>query len=201
VKNRAPVSPTDTALLILVIALQVVFLRIATVTVAVIAFGTALLFSLLISSRRKGVFRVVASILLITLPVLLVQLLFRSDISHVVAVWSVYVLRLITAALTARALLLLRGTTGIQRGITGLFSFLPRRFSSTIGSIVASSMYLLPVVFSHLKLTIQSASIRYGREGNSLVPSYPRILSAAFLNLADLPERRAEGMVIRGLVE
>ncbi len=191
---------SDTGVLLIAILLQVLILRISHLSLAAATCVVLIVFSLFFSKRRRGIIAIFMSIAILTVPALLVRVLTGDNRLSEMITWSAYYLRLVSAALTARLFLLIRGTSGIQRGFVGLVSFLPGTLPLVIGSLVGNSLFLVPVVLVHIRRTFQISRIRYsGRSGDS-IRVIPRVLCAIFASLSVLPVQRAEGMVIRGLV-
>ncbi len=173
--------------------------------VAVTVIGAAAV-NVAISRRRAGIFRLALAVAVLTVPVLLGQLFFLAptatvDPSVLLRDWGVYASRLLAAALIARVYLISRGTSGIQRGLAGVTRFLPRRVAQTIALVAGSALFLVPVVTVYLRRTLQIASIRFRSGGKMSIRKRSRALGATLIHLSLLPQRRAEGMVIRGMVE
>jgi hypothetical protein len=201
--NRGRFFSRDTLSLLLVILLQVFFLRLSSLLLASLSCGTLLLLSLIASRRRRGIIAVFGSMAVITVPVLVIRLVAGSGDTRLqeLAIWLVYYLRLVSAALTARLLVLIVGTSGVQRGFVGLVSFLPGKLPGIIGVLVGSSLFLVPVVLVHIRRTFQISRIRYRGGSVGTVRRILQILHVTFAALSTLPAQRAEGMVIRGIME
>lgn len=157
------------------------------------------------SPRRLA--RVVRVVAILTGPVLVVRL--ATDFSGTtVAQWGDYTSRLITAAAVATALLAARGTTGVARGLSLATRIVPTR-RPVLADIVVSALYVLPVVTRRLRDAWDAGRIRIpasgptrgvhrGSAARRRLTAAPR---AAFLSVATVPRRRAEAMVVRGVVK
>ena len=148
-------------------------------------------------ARRGEIARVLKSIAVVTAPVLVVRLIAAPGLGTA-TMWADYAAGLAAAALLAVAYLRFRGARGVQRALSG------RRRSgrrTPVADMVRSALFLLPEVSRRLRDARDAARVRLS--GGGRIPAVRRTLvhvRASFASLAVVPRRRAEAMVVRGII-
>lgn len=152
--------------------------------------------------RRTG--RIVLGLALISVPVVVVRVV--SDPPGALGMFAriTWILdypgRLIAAGLIAETFLITRGTLGLYRGLRGLLRPFPSRMSSVVGEIALAALYLIPTVTRRFRESHRIARLRFAGTHRRWVPRRAATLRAALVSSSAVPRRRAEAMVVRGMV-
>ncbi len=167
---------------------------------AVLALLPSFLLAHLGGMPLRSVLRLGRAILIITLPVLLVRSIAAFRIETLIS-WADYAAGLLSAGWVAGAYLAYRKSSGVQLALTAAARAIPFRGGQTVADMVRSALFLLPEVFRRLRDGRDAAGIRFsrGRKRSALVQVMATV-RAAFVSLSSVPHRRAEAMIVRGII-
>lgn len=199
---RSPSRIQSCIALIIVVAAQIVVLRMSSAVgvLALLALATVGSRVAGVSSRR--VIATVYRIVLIVLPIFLVRLIVGTPLSAAMIEWTVYAGRLVTAAIIAQGYYSALGASGIFRGLSVPLRLLPRQIAYPLGHIVSSSLYLIPGVTNTIRTTFNAARVRDARDLRDRtigIGQSASVIRTGMIALLSIPQGRAEAMVIRGL--
>lgn len=167
---------------------------------AVATIVPALLLARLGSVSWRSALRLGRAILLITLPVLLVRLITAFETETVVS-WADYAAGLLSAGWVAAGYLAYRTAAGVQLALTAVARAIPFQWGHTATDMVRSALFLLPEVMRRLRDGRDAARIRFSRTGKrSALHNVLPLVRATFVSLSSVPQRRAEAMIVRGIV-
>lgn len=158
------------------------------------------LLSRLAGMSLRSAARLGRAILVVTVPVLLVRLIASFELTTLVS-WMDYAAGLLSAAWVAGAYLAYRKASGVQLALTAIAGATPFRWSHTAADMVRSALFLLPEVLRRMRDGRDAARLRFARTGNiSAVHRILAVVRATFVSLSSVPQRRAEAMIVRGLI-
>ncbi|MFO8043924.1 MAG: hypothetical protein R6U25_12030 [Alkalispirochaeta sp.] len=183
------------------IVLQLTLVTIVPYPWSVVAIVPAWLAAQFAGMSLRSAARLGRAILIVTIPVLLVRLIAAYELSTVIT-WIDYAAGLLSAAWVAGAYLAYRKPSGVQLALSALAGATPFRWSHTVADMVRSALFLLPEVIRRMRDGRDAARLRYARARH--VSAVRRILSvvrATFVSLSTVPQRRAEAMIVRGLID
>ncbi len=167
---------------------------------AVIALIPSFLVARIGGMSRRSAARLGRAILIVTLPVLLVRSIAAFGISTLIS-WTDYAAGLLSAAWVAGAYLSYRKSSGVQLALTAVTRAIPFRWGQTVADMVRSALFLLPEVLRRLRDGRDAAGIRFSRgRKRSALPRLVAIVRATFVSLSTVPQRRAEAMIVRGII-
>ncbi|MEX2442058.1 MAG: hypothetical protein WD492_00525 [Alkalispirochaeta sp.] len=150
---------------------------------------------------NRSALRLGRAILIVTVPVLLVRLIAVYRIETVVS-WLDYAAGLLSAGWVAGAYLAYRKPTGVQLALTALARAIPYRLGYATADMVRSALFLLPEVLRRMRDGRDAARIRFARtRGTSTLRRVLAVVRASFVSLSTVPRRRAEAMIVRGIIE
>lgn len=183
------------------IALQLTLVTIVPYPWSVVALVPAWLVAQFAGMSLRSAARLGRAILIVTIPVLLVRLIATYELSTLIA-WIDYVAGLLSAAWVAGAYLAYRKPSGVQQALTAIADATPFRWSHTAADMVRSALFLLPEVIRRMRDGRDAARIRYARARHvSAVRRTLSVVRASFVSLSTVPQRRAEAMIVRGLIK
>ncbi|TVR70392.1 MAG: hypothetical protein EA427_05750 [Spirochaetaceae bacterium] len=194
--NRNPAAAILTAGAIM---LQVVVLRLPD-TLAPLAASLGVILAL--TTGKYGalkLLRTLRPLLLILLAVLLSRLV-ADPSGETLFRWLAYTSRLIAAVTVALSLLRRIGPTGLLRGIALLVRPLPLSVRRPIVDILTAAIYLIPAAQRVMAGSSAAARIRLSGDSTHPLKRIIAVARASVISLASLPPRRAEAMVVRGLI-
>lgn len=191
---------TEVFFLIGAVVLQLILVTVIPSPWAVTMVVPALLLSRAAGLPMRKAMRLGRAIIVITVPVLLVRLISAYNLSTVVF-WADYAAGLLSAGWVAGGYLAYRKSSGVQVALTALARLVPFRWGQTAADMVRSALFLLPEVFRRLGDSRDAAKIRFARTENiSTVRRILAMVRASFISLSNVPQRRAEAMIVRGIV-
>jgi hypothetical protein len=152
--------------------------------------------------RRTG--RIVLGLSLIALPVVVARLVSTPPLALGGLARVTWILdypgRLIAAGLIAEAFLVTRGTLGLYRGLRGLLRPFPAGMAAVVGDIALAALYLIPTITRRFQESHRIARLRFAGTRRRWGARRAATLRAALVSSSSVPRRRAEAMVVRGMV-
>lgn len=190
----------ELAFLIGAISLQMVLVTAIPEPWAVIAVAPSFLLARFGGMTRRSAIRLGRAILLVTLPVLVVRSITTFRIATVIS-WTDYAAGLLSAAWVAGGYLAYRTSSGVQLALTAVTRAIPFQWGQIAADMVRSALYLLPEVLRRFRDGRDAAGIRFARtEKRSALRRLLAIVRATFVSLSTVPQRRAEAMIVRGII-
>jgi hypothetical protein len=148
---------------------------------------------------RKAI-RLGRAILIVTVPVLLVRLITAYEFATVIS-WLDYAAGLLAAGWVAGGYLAFRKPSGVQLALTAIARGIPFRWAETAADMIRSALFLLPEVLRRMREGRDAARLRFARTGHtSTARRVLAVVRASFVSLSGVPQRRAEAMIVRGIV-
>lgn len=191
---------TELFFLISAIVLQLILVTSIPSPWAVAMVLPALVLSRVTGLSMRDAIRLGRAIVIITVPVLIVRLVAVYNLTTVI-LWADYAAGLLSAGWVAGGYLAYRKSSGVQVALTALGRLVPFRWGQTAADMVRSALFLLPEVFRRMRDSRDAARLRFARTED--ISSVRRILAmvrATFVSLSNVPQRRAEAMIVRGII-
>ncbi len=191
----------DTLAVTTALIFQVIILKLVSLPHIAAALISAAVLTFLVGGESPvGLVRKVRPLVVLLLVVLLARLIADYSLVSLLA-WVSYASRILAAVFVALTLLGRIGSTGIRRGLKSLISPLPRRIKQPLLDLVTAALFLIPTVRRRMVDARSAATIRLSRSRTGPLRRTVMVSRAVLTALATLPPRRAEAMVVRGLVD
>lgn len=147
----------------------------------------------------RRVLRRTGALTVILLPILVLRLAAVPTIATAVD-WAAYGARLVAAVLLVELFLRSASPAALSRGISALARPLPPVAREVLGGLIASVVFVMPLMVRTAIEVRSAARLRLGGHGG--VVRRTALVSRAIIAIAlRVPAARAEAMVVRGLPE
>lgn len=191
---------TEVLFLIGAIVLQLILVTAVPAPWAIAAPLPALLLASFGGLPLRKATRLGRAILIVTVPVLLVRLISAYEIATVIS-WLDYAAGLLAAGWVAGGYLAFRKPSGVQLALTAIARAVPFRWAETAADMVRSALFLLPEVLRRMGDSRDAARLRFARtRKTSTARRVLAVVRSSFVSLSGVPQRRAEAMIVRGIV-
>lgn len=191
--------PGDVAVLALLLLVQITVIALPGAGLAALLLAAAVSYLVSRHALRAAV-RLMVRFGVLLAMVLLARLIVEPSLTTV-GQWLGYAIPLLSAAMIALALVTSWGRTRLALTLSRVFRVIPGPIGRTLGSMARTAVLVLPTVERAMRDARDMARIRLPAGGKAPLRRVRAAVTGTVTAVAAIPRRRAEGMVVRRMVD